>query len=151
MDLDAEISRFLGMSIPAIFDVLGESEFRATESAKLTETANAEKMVISLGGGSINREENLAFCLENGYLVYLRASVSFLADRLSVSLRNRPKLFSADGEMLEGAALEARVEALLTERVARYERAHLIVDIDDRAPSEIARFIEQSIRGARAD
>jgi len=151
MDLDAEISRFLGMSIPAIFDVLGESEFRSTESSKLRETAALSNVVVSLGGGSVNAEENLRFCIENGYLVYLRASVSFLSDRLSVSLRNRPKLFSADGEMLEGDALEARVDELLATRVNHYESAHLIVDIDDKTPPEIVRAIQQSISNARPD
>jgi len=146
LDLDAEISKFLGMSIPAIFDVLGEDRFRETESSILRDSRSLQQHVISLGGGSVTREENLKFCLDNGLLVYLRASARFLSQRLSRSIRNRPMLFGADGTMLEGAELEERVEHLLSTRSGSYEQAHIVVHVDDKSPSEITEAVCSAVR-----
>ncbi len=146
VDLDTLISRYLGMSIPGVFDVLGASTFRKTETELLLGTGSRSNVVISLGGGSVVSDENLRFCLENGFLVYLKASDSFLADRLSGSLRNRPMLFGDDGTMLDGEALRTRVAALLSERASSYERAHMTVDVDDLSLGTIAKQICTAIK-----
>jgi shikimate kinase len=134
------------MSIPGVFDVLGASTFRKTETELLLGTGSRSNVVISLGGGSVVSDENLRFCLENGFLVYLKASDSFLADRLSGSLRNRPMLFGDDGTMLDGEALRTRVAALLSERASSYERAHMTVDVDDLSLGTIAKQICTAIK-----
>lgn len=146
VDLDNLISRYLGMSIPAVFDVLGASTFRKRETDMLFGTSSRSNVVISLGGGSVVSDSNLRFCLENGFLVYLKASDSFLADRLSVSLKNRPMLFGEDGAMLEGEALRMRVASLVSERASNYERAHLTVDVDDLSLDSITKQICAEIK-----
>ncbi len=132
LDLDDEVVRSTGLSIPALFDLYGEAYFRNEEREALLGTGERSGLVVSLGGGVISREDNLDWLLEHGTLIYLRGSAGFLASRLSQSRRNRPLLFDENGEQLEDAALRTRVEALLAQREARYERAHFTVDIDGR-------------------
>ena len=109
-------------------------------------TSSRSNVVISLGGGSVVSDSNLRFCLENGFLVYLKATDSFLADRLSVSLKNRPMLFGEDGTMIEGEALRMRVASLVSERASNYERAHMTVEVDDLSLDSIAKQICTEIK-----
>lgn len=132
LDLDDVVVQSTGLSIPALFDLYGEAHFRKEEREALLATGERTGLVVSLGGGVVSREENLDWLLSHGVLVYLRGSAGFLASRLAQSRRNRPLLFDEHGEQLEDAALRDRVEALLEQRTARYERAHFTVDIDGR-------------------
>ena len=146
VDLDREITNHLGMSVPSIFDVLGESAFREQEAACLQKMSQRNSVVVSLGGGSLSQPGNLATCLNSGLVVYLRGSVDYLAYRLSKSRHTRPLLFSESGEMLEGTALTQRISELLTARQPIYEQAHIIVDIDQRKAREVAREVIEHCR-----
>ena len=68
VDLDAAIVRRAGKPIPDIFAESGESVFRDVESEVLGSTlaarasGNAAPLVVSLGGGTLLREENRRLC-----------------------------------------------------------------------------------------
>jgi len=145
LDLDEEISSWLGMSIPAIFDVLGEDRFREEEKRQLLKTINKRQLVVSLGGGTIADADNVATCKQNGVLVYLRGSAEFLAHRLESSRQNRPLLHGPNGEALTGAGLLERVRSLLESRSSSYESAHVTVDIDDKNPTAVARAVVEAL------
>ena len=79
VDLDERIVAEAGMSIPEIFKTRGEAAFRDIESKTLKEvvsglipklqTSNfklSTLTVVSLGGGTLLRDENRALCEENG-------------------------------------------------------------------------------------
>lgn len=145
VDLDDEISRRTGLSIPAIFELYGESRFRKEESGMLRETGERSRLVVSLGGGAILDPDNLVWCRTNGTVVYLRASAAFLASRLAVSKRERPLLFDHEGKPLSREALRKRVAGLLDQRRAIYERAHVTVDVDAVPVSKVVKAIRAKV------
>ncbi len=145
LDLDAAIVDTEGMSIPAIFDVLGEDSFRRAEREALLRTGISEHLVVSLGGGTVMRTENLAWCLRNGILVALETPVDVLCERLSRREGTRPLLLGPDGTMLKDGALRARVEQLLVERRPVYGQAHVTVHTGNREPDEVAEEVVQKV------
>ncbi len=145
LDLDDEIVDAESMSIPAIFDVLGEEAFRRAEREVLVRTGSTENVVVSLGGGTIMRAENLAWCLEHGVLVALETPVDVLCDRLSRRGGTRPLLLGPDGTMLKDHALQARVEQLLGERRPVYAQAHVTVNTGDGEPDDVAEAVVREV------
>jgi shikimate kinase len=151
MDLDDEISRDLGMSLPAIFDVLGEEAFRRAESEHLRSAGGSIGVVVSLGGGTLVRPENLEFCLETGCLVALDVDTDTLVKRLAGSPNPRPLLQDESGHRLRGEALRSRIEGLLEERRSTYERAHLVLRVGDESADDVARRVIERLQGEADD
>lgn len=149
IDLDDEITRRTGMSIPAIFELYGETRFRKEESEMLRQTGERSNIVVSLGGGAVLNPDNLAWCRQNGTLIYLCASAAFLASRLAVSKRERPLLFDDLGQPLSMDALKKRVSGLLDERRAVYEQAHITVVVDAVSVSNIIKAIREEMAADR--
>lgn len=145
MDLDRMIMESEGMSIPAIFDVLGEQAFRDAEQHALQATSGREGVVVSLGGGTIMNPRNLAFCKEQGVLVGLRAPVDVLCRRLARRAGTRPLLLDAHGRMLTGPALRERVVSLLATRSPVYEQADILVDTGDRRARDVAEDVVDAL------
>lgn len=71
LDLDEEIARRAGKSIPAIFAEAGEAAFRDMESAVIRELSAVGGRVIATGGGAILRKENLLNLRQNGRIFFL--------------------------------------------------------------------------------
>lgn len=138
-DTDAVIEEKYG-KISDIFATLGEPRFREMETEIVRELCPQEDMIISVGGGLVLKEENVALLKENGKIVYLRARKETLLSRLR-SDTSRPLL---QGE----ESLEEKIERLLRTRASVYESvADLIVDVDKKTPQEIAAEIVEKIKG----
>ena len=81
VDLDHEISRDAGLTIPKIFAEGGEDRFRDLEHAALLSALDRpEPTVISCGGGAITRPENRA-ALSQTPTVFLSEDVGALFER----------------------------------------------------------------------
>jgi monofunctional chorismate mutase len=79
IDVDAEIARREGCSIPDIFARGGEPEFRRVETEVTTDIANSHRgSVISCGGGVVTQSRNYAPLHETGYIVRLQRPLEFL-------------------------------------------------------------------------
>ena len=150
VDLDAEIVRLAGMSIPDIFAAEGEAGFRAREREAL-HAAVGEAAVVSLGGGALADSENLRFARESGTVVYLRASARALAERLERGRRNRPMLQDESGQQLTGEALRARIALLLEQRTAYYEQAHVTIDTSGRSVGDVVEALARRLNKAAPD
>jgi shikimate kinase len=134
VDTDVEIRAWTGRSIPELFAEAGESGFRELERQVVEEVAKIEDMVISLGGGAVLRDDNVASLLLTSVIVHLDASPGALVARLRDTAADRPLLAGTQD-------LEATVHATHAARVERYrEVADLDVDAD-RDPDEITREI----------
>ena len=72
VDLDEEIVRRAGVSIPEIFASQGESAFRALEHEVLAEVCAGHGQVIATGGGAVLWSENRAALRRTGWVCYLR-------------------------------------------------------------------------------
>ncbi len=71
VDLDEEIARRSGMTIPQIFQTRGEAAFRDLETQVIRELAGTTSAILPTGGGAILRDENVAALKQNGRLFFL--------------------------------------------------------------------------------
>ena len=78
VDLDEEIVRRAGTSIPEIFAREGEAGFRERESALVREFGERTGLVVSTGGGVVTRRENYIPLKQNGLLLHLRRDPAVL-------------------------------------------------------------------------
>ena len=126
IDLDARVAKTTGRRIPQIFAEEGEAAFREQEALALRRVARIPEGVVSLGGGTLERQANFELVHAHGMLIYLRAPIDLLAKRLFDS-GGRPLL--AGEQTIEG--LEHRLLDMLAQREARYMTAQIIVDLDE--------------------
>lgn len=71
VDLDEEIVRAVGRSIPDLFAAEGEEGFRAREAEQTARFAREGRQVLSCGGGVIKRPENLRALRQNGVVLFI--------------------------------------------------------------------------------
>lgn len=133
VDLDAEIERRWGSSIPQIFAECGEAEFRRRESELLQEVCCRSDLVIACGGGAVLREDNRRVLKATSRLVLLTAPVDVIVSRIGHA-GGRPLL---DGQPTKEAAAR-----LLAEREPIYRSAaDFIVDVASLTPQEVSEAI----------
>ena len=131
IDTDACIVEKYG-EIAAIFKRFGEEYFRGLEMEIVAELVQKDGLVISVGGGLVLREKNVAMLKETGKLVYLRTTADTLVQRLERDTE-RPLLHGGE------ETLRARIERILGERAKIYEKsADFTVDTDGKSAQEIA-------------
>lgn len=71
VDLDEEIVRAAGRSIPDLFAAEGEDGFRAREAEQTVRFAREGRQVLSCGGGVVKRPENLRALRQNGVVLFI--------------------------------------------------------------------------------
>lgn len=71
IDLDAELEKQAGKTIPQLFETEGEEAFRQLETKICQQFAKENNLIISTGGGVVTRPENIKALQQNGILVYL--------------------------------------------------------------------------------
>jgi shikimate dehydrogenase len=107
VDLDAQIVKAEGRTIPEIFAVDGELGFRAIEKRELRRVAAGKGQVVALGGGALLNPECRAIAEQAGRVIVLDCPLETLKARLTGG--DRP--LSAD---------TAKLEALVASRAAHY-------------------------------
>ena len=131
MDTDQVIEKDCG-EISTIFEQFGEEHFRAIETQTLEELVQEDHLVISVGGGLVLKKENISLLKRNGKIVYLRASVETLTERLKEDT-TRP-LLKTDGKNLTDTLTK-----ILEKRAPVYESvADFTIDVDEKTPAQIA-------------
>lgn len=139
VDADAELEQRLGVSIPTIFEIEGESGFRDREEATLAELTQLTGVVLSTGGGVVLRPGNRTRLKENGTVIYLHADPAILWERVRHN-RNRPLLQTVDPR--------ARLASLYAERDALYrEVADHVLESDRDEVLRFARAFEPAVDG----
>lgn len=138
VDLDQEIVKKIGMTIPAYFDIYGEEEFRKIEKEVLSSTAGLTG-IVSTGGGTPCFFNNMEWLLCHGLVVYLKHSPKSLWNRLNQSdVAKRPALKGMTGE-----ELLTFIEDKLAARAIYYNQAHLQVDQINIGIEEMVSIIQQ--------
>jgi len=132
LDLDAEIERRHGLTIPQIFLQRGEILFRAMEHALTRELATKPGMVLSPGGGWMVSEANVALLRPPARIIHLEVSVPTALTRLGSGIERRP--------LLAGPAAQARLEALAAARTPLYSSADAAINTETLTPQEVATF-----------
>lgn len=121
VDLDEEIEKSSGKTIPEIFDAQGEPDFRDLETEVTRVALDGPPAVIATGAGWIASARNRALLLSRGRIIYLRVTVETAALRLGEG-HGRPKL--AGGATIE---MLRRLEA---ERAVFYELAEAALNTE---------------------
>ncbi len=99
IDLDAEIVKKAGKTIPEIFAESGEEGFRAVESEVVREQSAARGVILVTGGGVVTRPENFDPLRSNGHIYQICRPVEEL------SREGRPLSISADLHAMEAVRM----------------------------------------------
>ncbi|MDH3563312.1 MAG: shikimate kinase, partial [Gammaproteobacteria bacterium] len=106
-DSDSEIEKRTGAGIPLIFEIEGETGFRARESSILDDLTRLSNTVLATGGGAVLSEDNRKILRERGVVVYLHAPLETLLQRTRRD-RHRPLLQTTDRRRTLEDILKAR-------------------------------------------
>jgi shikimate kinase len=122
-DADDEIERAAGLTIPDIFALRGEAEFREGERRVIARLLDDPPHVLATGGGAFVNPETRALVKQKGAVsIWLRADPEVLARRVGRK-DNRP--------LLRGKDPRVALTELLAAREPAYSQADLIVDSND--------------------
>ena len=136
-DSDSEIEKRTGVSIDVIFDIEGEQGFRRRETRMLKELVEERGIVLATGGGAILASENRQLLMNNGLVIYLKASAEHLAGRVKLD-RRRPLLQTGDKL--------ATIRELMNQREPVYQQlADLVVVTNNRSVPRVVREISKMI------
>ena len=132
LDSDLVIEEQEGMTIPEIFEKLGEPAFRKMEKAFVESGHPDCRCVVSCGGGLIFQDGLQKKMEAKGLIVCLFASPETIYERTQVNA-NRP-LLKVEDPM-------SQIKALLEVRMPVYQKAGVGVLTDGRTISEIVSHI----------
>ncbi|NDU85212.1 MAG: shikimate kinase [Ferrovum sp.] len=137
VDSDHEIEAHTGVRISTIFELEGESGFRAREEAILGELMLRDGIVLATGGGAVLSPLTRQRLRQHGLVVYLRGSVDQLWQRTRHD-HHRPLLQTADPK--------SKLQQLFDARDPLYrEVAHLIFDTTQQSPQRLVCQLETEI------
>ena len=134
IDLDAEIERREGRTVPEIFASEGEAPFRALEAAELVRASGRDPSVVACGGGVVLEPANRITLRNTGTCVFLQVPLEELRSRV------RP---GADRPLIHQ---EGDLERLFGSREALYREfaAHVVDGRGD--PGVVADAIVEEMR-----
>ena len=135
VDIDDEIVKSEKRTINDIFEKDGEEYFRELETEILKKYQNTNNLIISTGGGIVERDENIELMKQIGLVFYLYSDINTLYERVK-SDSSRP--------LLKVENVKERLEMLYNRRDKKYRRADFIIDTTNLTPNETARSIKES-------
>ncbi len=118
LDADGEIEAAAGMSIPDIFEIRGEPDFRDGEARVIARLLDSGPAVLATGGGAFMRQETRDRIRDKAASIWLKADTDIIMRRVK-RRSDRPLLQTADPE--------ATVDRLIGEREPIYQQADLTV------------------------
>ncbi len=146
LDLDREIERRDGRSVPQIFRESGEAHFRRLETAALASLLGQRRLVLALGGGAPEELGNRLLLEQTPHtaVVYLSAPYATLVERCTVQAADPAA--TARPVLADLAVAEARFHA----RRPHYERiASHTVETSRLEIEAAAESVLQTLRGGR--
>ena len=125
VDADSEIEKAAGCSVPDIFEIYGESEFREGERRVISRLLKDPVHVLATGGGAFMDSETRHEVQERAISVWLRADLDLLFSRTG-RRSSRPLLKNGDRRKI--------LEKLIKERHPVYAEADLVIDSARESP-----------------
>jgi shikimate kinase len=122
VDADTEIETAAGMTIPEIFEVRGEAEFRSGEARVIARLLDGGPQVLATGGGAYMNAETRKLIGQKGISVWLKADFDILMRRIR-RRSDRPLLHTADPE--------ATLRTLIEQRYPVYALADVTIESRD--------------------
>ena len=145
VDADAEIEKAAGMTVPDIFAIRGEAEFRAGEARVIARLLESGPQVLATGGGAFINADTRAAVGAKGISIWLKAEFDVLMKRIK-RRQDRPLLKTDDPA--------ATLRELIAARYPVYELADLTVQSrevpHDKIVDEIVSALAERICPGRA-
>lgn len=122
VDIDEEIVKSAGASIPEIFAKDGETGFRSLETETLKKFCALSGKIITTGGGTVLRPENYGLLRQNGRIYHITRDTALLATDGRPLSRDLDKMYSrrmplyrrfADAEISNSGTVENTAGAIL--------------------------------------
>ena len=137
VDVDAEVERRAGRTIPDLFREDGEAAFRRLEDRTARELLQEPGVVMATGGGWPCVDGRLDALDAGTGVVWLKVDAETAAERAGADPTVRP--------LLSGPDPAAQAATLLAERERFYRRARVHVETRGRAPFDIAQEIRRAL------
>ncbi len=138
VDTDFLIVKKEKKSINDIFCEYGENYFRKVETEILKEVLSKNFQIISTGGGIVVSDENLVLLKQKSVVFYIKNSPEVLFRRVK-NTNDRPLLNDSD--------VKSKIISLSQQRKNNYEKAHYIIEADNKSAIEIAEEIKGIVDG----
>lgn len=133
IEMDETIEAEAGITINQIFETYGEAYFRDLETGLISRIVQKGNCIVSCGGGTVLREENVKYMRSNGVIVYLSATPETIYARVRNST-NRP--------LLNGNMNVEYIRELMGKRQPIYENAaDVVIDVNGKEKHEIVNEI----------
>ena len=127
-DADDAIVDAAGISIPDIFEMYGEVEFRDLERRVIARLLTQPPHVLALGGGAFMDPETRATISELGTSLWLKADLDTLVARTAKRRAARPLLMNGEPSLI--------LAELMKKRYPVYAAADHQIDTSDRSQDE---------------
>ena len=137
LDMDNYIEETVGMTIPAIFDKMGENGFRDLEHEACQALANRSGLIVASGGGALTYERNVAVFKGTDTVVLLDVPLEIIRQRLAQDT-TRPLLQRPDRD-------EA-MKALYEQRLPLYQKAADVTVHGKSTPYQTAQAMVQALK-----
>jgi shikimate kinase len=119
VDADSEIEAAAGMTIPEIFEIRGEAEFRTGEARVIARLLDGGPQVLATGGGAFQNGETRAAIRAKAISIWLKADFDVLMKRIK-RRTDRPMLKTADPA--------ATLRKLIADRYPVYAEADITIE-----------------------
>ena len=136
-DIDRVIEQEQKKSIIELFTDDGEEAFRKLESETIEKFSNMSDLIISTGGGALEKANNLSNLQKNGIIIYLEADIEELFKRVKNETQ-RPLLKEQD-------PLEV-IKKLIKKREKFYLMADITIITDNKSLEKITEEIIKAIK-----
>ena len=129
VDIDAEIEKAAGLSIPEIFEKYSEEYFRELEVKTVKKFSSSKNQIISTGGGAFENPKNQYALKENGLVFYLKAASKELFNRIEMENncgQNQKRPLLDDDFSIK------TIQTILKKREKNYKKAHFTIDTNQK-------------------
>lgn len=124
-DLDTEIEKYTGLTIPQLFEQYGEAHFREQERERLHHFEKEDHFILSTGGGTPCFYDNMQWMKAHGLTIYLETPLQVLKERLIKEKAHRPLVKHFNEEEMEGF-----IKNSIQKREIYYKQAHIILSTE---------------------
>lgn len=130
VDVDKEVEKNINKKVNEIFNEYGEKFFRDLEKETIQLISVKNNVVVSLGGGAINSDENLSIIKKSGILIFLNATPESIYQRLKFK-KDRPAFLFEGVENPSKEMFLSKINYLFETRKKYYSQADLTFQTDN--------------------
>lgn len=131
VDSDEYIEKYTGTAISEIFKN-GEEYFRQVETEAILKLSMLNSTVISTGGGTVKKDQNIMSLRENGIIFFIDRSIENIAS--DIEIQKRPLLSGGKNKIFE----------IFNERYELYKRSSDVIIKNDEKIEDAEKNIIES-------